>query len=234
MRHGGPAGVAVVCGVIGAMLAGCGTNRPMPLIKRDAEHYYATKQWDKAQKDYAEFLGRKPDDNEVRFMLAKSLLNDGKAKEALPHLVTALDVEPLRDDIVDTLALAYFEADEREALTAFVNRIASERGRPIDYIRSARYAQALGHPDEAQTALLTATRIDAGRSFDVQLALADFYKTVGDRGKMVQRLRYAYFLNPENPQLQRSIREAGEVPGPTFGLVPEELRVPQTANVGER
>ncbi len=222
--------ITLACGLVGVatLLGGCSTTRPLPTIRADADHNFRIGQWDRAEADYAEILRRRPDDNEVRYRLGVSQLRAGKPTEAAANLGTALDVDPLNDAIVDAQAEALLAKGDKAALVDFVNRIASERGRVQDYLRVARYTEAVGTPDEAQLALITAAKIDGGRSFDVQWALAQFYQRRGDVQRHIQRLRMAAFLNPENPDLIKAIRDAGQVPGPTFALIPEEMRLAPT------
>jgi predicted TPR repeat methyltransferase len=117
-----------------------------------------------------------------------------------------------------------FAANEREALTALLNRAAAERGRVSDYIRLGTYAAQMGNVDEAQQALITAAKLDAGATVRPQLALADFYGSIGATDKQVRRLRMAYAIEPANDDLLKKIREAGEIPGPTFGIAPDDTR----------
>lgn len=222
-------GLALIAG-----LAACSKNRPLNIVRRDADWSMQAKDYAAAERDYQAYLDRKPEENAVRVKLAQSQLAQGKAREASNNLYVALDVEPLNDAIIDAYAQSLYQAGDRDNLTAFVNRAASERQRVVDYIRVAKYMQAIGHPDEARVALQTAAKLDDGRSFPVQMALADFYKTFGDRERYVRRLRMAYFLNPENADLVKAIREAGEVPGPTFALAPEEMSVPTITAVPEK
>lgn len=224
MRMAGCVGVASVASMVGMMfVGGCANTRPLPLVKRDAEHALSFRNYEKASVDFGEYLNRKPDANDVRINLAKSQLGLGNAREAAANLSTALDVEPQNDEVVDLYARALYEAGEKEQLQNFIARAASERGRAIDYLRIADYTQRLGLPDESLTALITAAKIDQGRSASVQLAIADFYKGVGKRSEMVKRLRMAYYLQPDNPAILAGIREAGEIAGPTFALAPTEF-----------
>lgn len=225
--------IACACGAAIITLAGgvtgCSKNRPLNVIRSDADALMYAKRYDRAEADYATYLTRKPEENAVRVQLAKAQLAQGKAKEAAENLHIALDVDPLNDEIVDACAQALYESRDPEALTAFVNRAASERGRVKDYARVAKYMQAIGHPDEAHQALLTAAKLDGGKSLDVQMALAGFYKSMGDSGRQVRRLRMAYFLAPENQQVLDAIRDAGEIAGPSFALAPVELTMPQVS-----
>jgi tetratricopeptide (TPR) repeat protein len=215
---------AMVVGVVlAAGLVACSSTRPLPLVKREAEHALSFRNYDKAAADFGEYLNRKPDANDVRVNLGKAQLGLGNARDAAANFATALDVDPQNDEILELYTRALWEAGEKEQLQAFLARAASERGRASDYLRIADYSQRLGLPDESLTALITAAKIDGGRSVDVQLAIADFYKGVGKRSEMVKRLRMAYFLQPENPEVLARIREAGEISGPTFAIAPSEF-----------
>ncbi len=214
-------------------LVACSKNRPLNIVRRDADYAMQARHYADAERDYQAYLDRKPEENTVRVQLAESQLAQGKARDAAGNLYIALDVDPLNDHIIDAYAQSLYQAGDKDALTAFVNRAASERQRTVDYIRVAKYMQAIGHPDEARQALQTAAKLDDGKSFAVQMALADFYKNFGDHARYVRRLRMAYFLNPENPELVKQIRAADEVPGPTFALAPEEMTMPTITAVPE-
>lgn len=224
MRLRGMAGSLAACGLAMALVTGCSTQRPLPTVKRDADRAFEIGNFEKAEADYGEYLARRPFNNEVRYKLGVSQIRTGNAKAAAANLREALDVEPLNDKIADAQADALLATGDKEALTAYVNRLASERGRVADYLRVARATQAIGHLDEAQTALVTAAKIDGGKSVDVQLAIAKFYTQIGDKARAARRLRMAYFLSPENAEVNAMIRAIGEIPGPTFALVPEEMQ----------
>ncbi len=214
-------------------LAGCGGTRPLHDIQRDGDHFYRTKRWDLAVENYSEYLQRAPDNNVVRMKLGESQMNAGDPRAAIESLKIALDVDPLNDRIADGTAEALYQAGEREALTTFVQRIASERGRVKDYLRIADYMNRVGHADEAQTALVTASKISQGNNFDVQWTLVKFYKNRGDADRTIERLRMAYFLQPENAEVLAAIREMGEIPGPSFALAPREMDIPRVTNALE-
>jgi tetratricopeptide (TPR) repeat protein len=209
-------------GLVAGSLGGCTSRRPLPTVRKDADLAFQVKKWEKAEADYQEYLDRRPFDNEVRFLLGQSQLEQGKTREANSNFGIALDVDPLNDGILDTSAEGLYQSGNREALTAFLQRAASERGRVADYMRMGKYMQLIGHVDEAQQAYLTAAKIDQGRTASIHNSLADFYLSIGDRKRAVERLRMAYFITPQDKALATKIRELGEIPGPTFALMPTE------------
>lgn len=205
-----------------ALLSACG-NRPLHVVLRDADEAYTRGDFAAAKTDYTTYVTRRPEEVDVRYRLGRTLIAAGEPRPAIEHLNICTDVSPLNDEYLDAQAEAMYQAKENAALQALLARAASERGRVTDYIRQGRYAVKLGNLDEAQQALLTAAKLDQGKSWQVQAELANFYGAVGDRNKQIRRLRMAYFLNPANPKLSDEARRLGEVPGPTFGLQPQEF-----------
>jgi tetratricopeptide (TPR) repeat protein len=219
---------AVVIGVAASalLLASCGGQRPLHVVLKDGNHALKTGDAETAVADFSEYVERKPDLIEARYGLARALMAAGRPREAVEHLIFVLDVDPLNDAYADSLAEAMYASNERDALTAFLARYASERGRVTDFTRQGVYAQKLGNLDEAQQALKTAAKLDQGRTAGVQRNLADFYGSLGDRDRQVERLRMAYWIDSNDAGLVESIRAAGEIPGPTFGMQPTEWVAP--------
>lgn len=214
---------AVVLLALAAALGGCAKERPLHIVLRDADNAFLRENYEAAVPDYAIYVDRRPEAVEARYRYGVSLIRAGRPREAIEQLTICADVFPLRDEYTDALAEAMYQANEREALQVLLARATTERGRVADYLRKARYSVKMGNLDEARQALITASKLDQGRSWQVQREIADFYGSVGDRPRQVRRLRMAYFLNPENPDLIDEIRRLGEIPGPTFGLAPEEM-----------
>jgi tetratricopeptide (TPR) repeat protein len=211
---------ALVIGAL-AILAGCSSERPMHVLKADGEFAYEHGHYDQAKADLGEYVRRRPEAIDVRFELAKAYLASNQPKEAIEQLNVALDVEPLNDSFLDTQAEAMFKAGQRDALTSLLARNAAERGRVTDYLRLGAYSARMGNADEAQQALVTAVKLDGGRSVVPQRALADFYGSLGDRTKQLTHLRNAYAIEPTNEDTLKEIRRLGEVPGPSFASGPD-------------
>jgi len=206
-------------------LSGCTKNRPLHVVLADADYAYQVGNYAAAKVDYTEYVTRRPEEVQVRYRLGKTLIENSEPRAAIEHLNICTDVAPLNDDFLDAQALALFNAGEKEQLQQILARATSERGRVSDYLRQGRYAVKLGNLDEAQQAFLTASKLDQGTNWKVQREIADFYGSVNDRPRQVRRLRMAYYLNPENEELLAEIRRLGEVPGPTFGVPPEDFRI---------
>jgi tetratricopeptide (TPR) repeat protein len=203
-------------------LAGCTSQRPLAIVKENAEFAAQHGRMDIAKRDYEEYIRRKPEDMDVRYEYAKALIAAGEPKPAIEQLNTCLDVFPLNDNYLDALAQAMYAAGEYDALTVLLARYTSERGRVSDYLRQGAYLSKIGNADEAQQAFKTAAKLDGGKTVAPQRALADFYGSLGDRPKQVRHLRMAYYIDPENPETIQEIRRIGEIPGPSFALAPDE------------
>jgi tetratricopeptide (TPR) repeat protein len=205
------------------VLAGC-TNRPLHIVLRDADEATRRGEYAAAISDYETYVSRRPDEVDARYRYALALMRAGNPRAAVEQLTICTDVAPLNDAYLDAHAEALFQCGEREALQAILARASFERGRVSDYVRQGHYAVLMGNLDEAQQAFLTASKLDGGKSWELQWELSKFYGALGDSERQIRRLRMAYFLNPNNEALQTEIRNLGQVPGPTFGLIPEEMR----------
>lgn len=207
-----------------ATLAGCSGQRPLHRIKADAEHHLKYGRFEEAQADYEIYLAQRPDSAQTRYELAQAYMATNQPRKAIRELQICTDVYPLNDDYLDLQANAMYQAGDRDALVTLLTRQTSERQRPSDYLRLGTYQGFLGNADEAEQALLTAAKLDGGQSLKYQRALVDFYKGIGDTAKYVERLRFCYYLAPLDPAINEAIRAAGEIPGPTFGRAPVEMR----------
>lgn len=208
--------------MVAAVLGGCNTQRPLFAVLDDGKFNLEHGHYERARDDFAEYIERRPDAVDVRYLYGKSLIETNQARQAIEQLNVAVDLAPLNDTYLDAQAEAMYRANEREALTVLLSRAASERGRVTDYLRLGTYSQKLGNLDEAQQSFLTAAKLDLGQTASVQRALADFYGSIGDKEKQVRRLKMAYYLDSDNQELYKEIRRVGEIPGPSFGIKPEE------------
>lgn len=213
-----------------ALLSGCTGPRPLNLVKDDAERNYKLERWEDALPYLVEYNDRKPNDPEMRYKLGKTYIALGRAKDAREHMNVAIDVAPTNDKYMDGFAEALVESGEKDQMLVALRKRANDRGTMADYLRVGNFAAKVGHPDEAEAALKAAAQIDQGRSLPPQLALARFYASVNDRPNHITRLRNAYYLAPANPMVLELIEQAGEIPGPTFGVPPIESQNPAGAN----
>lgn len=204
------------------VLAGCAMPRALPAIRESGDRAYHRGQYELARSEYSEYLARRPGEPRVHLQMARTLIRLGRAPEAVEHAQIALDAQPGDDEAIETLAEALFHSGRVAEMDRFLRGVAQSRGAIGDYLRLGRFLAAAGDPDAAEYAFKRAAEIDGGRTVGPQLALADFYASIGDRSSQLRRLRMALYVDPHNPDIARRIRELGEIPGPSLAIQPEE------------
>jgi predicted Zn-dependent protease len=177
-----------------------------------------------ANTDYAEYVERKPGEADAQLSYAKTLLALGQPAKAVEHATLAYDQHPADDEYIETLARAYYESHRTDDLYRFLRGLTSGRGQVADYIRLGKYSAKLGDADGAEAALKTAATIDRGRTAAPQLALADFYESIGAKDRAIERLRMAMYVDRNNPEIPRRLRALGQIPGPSLAMPPAEAQ----------
>jgi tetratricopeptide (TPR) repeat protein len=207
---------------LGLALAGCNSPRPLIDIRADADEAFEAGQYDAALADYLLYVDRSPGDAAVQARLAETFLATNQPERAVEHAWRAYDLNPASDPIIETLALSMHKAEQSGELFQFLKEQTNTRGRVEDFLRLGRYSTDAGDADSAELAFKTAAELDKGRSLAPQLALAHFYRHIGDKEAELARLRMALYLDPINAEVNARLRELGEIPGPTLALRPTE------------
>ncbi|MBX3380746.1 MAG: hypothetical protein KF805_11695 [Phycisphaeraceae bacterium] len=203
------------------VFGGCQAQRNLDLVREMGNRNYAMGDYPAALGDYQEYVTRKPDGVDVRYSLAMTEMKLGQPQLAREQFYQCLAVHPDNQEYAQGLAEALLACNEREELITFLTREARDRGRPGDYERLGHYQFLLGNVDEAKLALITAAKLEGTKSIKPQMDLANLYRSLGDRESELKRLRMALYIEPRNQEIQKRIRELGEIPGPSFVLRPE-------------
>lgn len=211
--------VALVCSAL--VFGGCQAQRNLDLVREMGDRNYALENYPAALSDYQEYITRKPDGVDVRYSMAMTEMKLGEPQKAREQFYQCLAVHPDNQKYAAGLADALLACNEREELITFLTREARDRGRPGDYERLGHYQFLLGNVDEAKLALITAAKLEGVKSIKPQMELANLYRSLGDRENELKRLRMALYIEPKNQDIQKRIRELGEIPGPTYTLRPE-------------
>jgi tetratricopeptide (TPR) repeat protein len=201
-------------------LFGCAGQRPIEMVRADANDLFFEGQYGDAQPLYEEVVDRRNANAKAHYELGRNLLALDRASEAREQMVLAYNLEPSEMTYFDGLADSYVAAGDEAALFSSLEHQIRDRGGVDDYMRLGRYAQRLGHADEAERAYLGAAEIDGGESAGPQRALAEFYRSIGDAENEVRRLRMVMWFDPSDNEIEQRLRELGEVPGPSFVLEP--------------
>jgi len=222
LRAGLAAGVVGVMSSAVLVAGGCGNERPLNVVKMSGDRAMERGNHEDALGHYSEWVKRDPSNSRARLSYARALRAVGRQAHAREQLWVAYSLDLNNREIFDELTSTLMASGDHDQLIELLRQRTIDRGAFEDYERLSSYLLRLGDPDEAERALLVGARVDGGRSVGPQLALADFYSTIGDRGNELLRLRMAHYLDPQNEVIARRIRNLGEIPGPTFTLVPTE------------
>jgi len=171
---------------------------------------------------YEQYVDRRPLDAEGRYKLATAYLGANRVSMAREQFILGLELKDQDSRFVEGIADTLVEMGQQDELYKLLRKRAEDSRSVEAYTRLGRFAAQIGDPDGAEEALLLTAKLDEGQSIGPQLELADLYGRIHDDANRLKRLRMALFIDPENKEVIDQIREMGEVPGPSFALVPAE------------
>ncbi len=213
----------LVCLVLATLnLGGC-AQRSLLAVRQSGDAHFARGEYTEAQTDYEEYLSRSPARPEVHYMLGRTYLAQGRTAQAREQLLLSYRLRPEDDELFGHVCEGLFADKQYEELNRLLRQRTIDRGRMQDWLMLAEYSQKQGDMDEAQRALLTAAKVDGGQSVEPHIGLAKIYMAAGDRTRAVERLRMAYFVEPQNGEVPTLATSLGEIVGPSFGLPPAEM-----------
>jgi len=202
-------------------LPGCQTNA---MLREKGYAAINQQDWADARDHFAQAVQQQPNDGIAHYYLGLAELRLGDplaAQLALERAYTLRKDDPaLRDRILDRLGDALYEQGEYEKLDGFLGDIANQTTDPKDHLRHARYLVRIGDNDAAQLAYRKAAYFAPDGDAGPMLAIAAFYKAIGDQPNQRRALQYAYWINPDAPGLTDRLRDVGVVPGPTAAAEP--------------
>jgi len=214
------ANVAVIAGAL-LILAGCSGQRALSVIREEGDHAFAYLKYETARADFEEVVDRAPADWRYRLKLARTLMMLDEPKLAQEQFAVAHDIRPYDDGVVEDFAKSMYASEDFDRLITFLLLRAKDTQSVRDYLRLGWYAMETGDADLAERSLLTAARLDGGKTVDPRLALADFYAAAGNQAESLRQLRIALGVDPSNETVQKRIRSHGEIPGPSYALHPD-------------
>ena len=197
-------------------------NRPVVAVMESGENAMRARDYEKARIEFAEAVDRNPGYPPARYWLGNAYLELKEPAKAREQMEVALAADVDNEDYYAGLCRALYEDNKLDELFRLLRQRANEHGTVGDYLLLGQYSRMSGDADEAHNALLTAARLDQGKSIAPQLALADFYKSVGNPTEESRRLRMAYFIDSANPTVNKRLVEFGHRLAPGLGLRPLE------------
>lgn len=199
-------------------LGGCA--RSISQVRADANAHHFDGRYLEAQPLYEEVAQRKPGEAKANYELGRNLLALGRAAEARERMILAYNLEPSNETYFEGMAEAFAASGDEEGLFRALEHRIRDRGDVGDYLMLGRFAERVGHADEAERAYLSAAEIAGTETPEAQRALAAFYRRVGDRDNEIRRLRMLLWFDARDAEVETRLRELGQIPGPTFALTP--------------
>jgi tetratricopeptide (TPR) repeat protein len=206
--------------VAGTLAGGCASQPPAETLRDRGDRYFESGDYEKAATEYAAITDRYPGDFQAQYQLGLSLLALERYDEARRALEIARNRRPQDVAVSDALAEAIYRQGNREQLFEFLHMQAEQTPSARAHLRIAMYSLKVDDPDTAQQAVRTAIILDEGRTVEPYLAAADLAQRLGNVEQVIQRLRQAYGIDPNDPRVCERLRALGEVPGPTIALAP--------------
>ncbi|MFG0257789.1 MAG: tetratricopeptide repeat protein [Phycisphaerales bacterium JB043] len=216
--------VLMICAMAGLVsVSACSKQRQLGQVREDATINYQEGNFEDALADWGEAVDRDPGDYRGRVGLGKTFLALDRPEAAREQFELAYELR--RDDhaVLDLLCESMIAANQIGDMHNLLEDRAQTRQTPREWHFFGKWSANVGDIDTAERAFLTAAQLDGGRNAVFQLSLANFYEGLGDADEALRRLRMAMYLDPENLAIHDRIRAMGQVPGPSYALVPDEV-----------
>lgn len=206
-----------------AVLGGCSSQKSLGMLRAEADAALFVGDQTTALDRFEQIAARRPGDAEVRYQQGQALMALGREAEAREVLTMAYNLEPRNDVYRDALVTAMSSTAEHDELFALLERLATEKPTVENQIKIGQTAEKIGFADEAERAYIVAAKLAEPTDPRPHRALADFYRSIKNDEKELQRLRVVLGFDINDAAVRARIRELGEVPGPSFVLAPGAL-----------
>lgn len=213
--------------LIAASLApiGCSNKRSLPELRADGQYALKHEHYNDAQVAFQRVLEVKPEDTEANYGLGQAYLALGDPMRARTHLGIAYQQSShdpnLTFKIGQQLAEAMARSGDQQGMVMFLRDAAQSRGQVRDYLLWGDMAASYGDPDSAELAYRTAIRIEPKPTVLPYWKLALFYESIGKTEAATQRLRQAYWIEPDNQQVIDKLETYYAVVGPSLKIAPD-------------
>lgn len=205
-------------------LSGCNTEtRTLPAIRNSGEYAFEHDDVDRAFTDFKEYTEHAPGDAYGHLWLGKTYLKKDMPAHAREQFELAYTNDSDNPDVIAGLCEAMYQDNHLDDLFRLLHQRTGQKPKASDFVLLGKYSQLTGDADGAQAALLTGARLDKGRNIEPQLALSEFYASIGKTDDAAKRARMAYHLNPTSPRVLKALAQANVVVKPGIGLVPTEM-----------
>jgi Flp pilus assembly protein TadD len=210
------------------MVAGCTTNVQ---LRKEGHEALDRGNAPQAREAFAYAIERRPADAKANYGLGLAYLELNRPLDARLAFEKALSVKhddpELTDEILDGIAESLFRQERFEQLHAFLDETAGDYGESDDYLRQARYLVKMGDLDAAVVAFRKAAYFAPEGDAEPYLEMSAFYDSINDQPNALRALRYAYWVDPDHPDIPDRFRAFGKVPGPTLQEEPPKPEIMQ-------
>lgn len=213
----------VAAGIV--LAAGCSSKKSLIQLREEGQRFLERQRYSEAQHSFAQVLEVKPEDAEANYGLGRALLAQGDAMRARTHLGIAYQQSShdanLTFEIGSALAEAMALSGDKQGMVMFLRDAAQSRGEVRDYLLWGDMAAKYGDPDSAELAYRTAVRIERTPTVLPYWKLALFYEGIGKTEAATHRLRQAYAIEQDNPQIIEKLQSYYAVVGPSLKIAPD-------------
>ena len=204
-----------------AALAGCQTSI---MLRDQGQEALAQGNYQVAQEQFQRAIEKNATSYLTHYYLGLSYLKARRPLDAQLAFERARTLASSTSEkfeaILDGIAESLYQQKQYDNLHQFLEKSAGYYGETDDYLRQARYLVKTGDLDAARVAFRKAAYFAPSGDARPYLALAEFYESLNDVPRAVEALRYAYHVNPQNPEIADRLRRFGIVPGPTVAAEP--------------
>lgn len=219
---------AVLLLLMAMLIPGCGYNTHQE--KQDALREMERGEYIAARNRLATVTQHARSDWEGHYYLGLCHLELNEPVQAQTQLEQAFAVQDRHDTwtpmILDALAQSLYDQDRPDELYAFLRAQIDRYGTWQDYARQARMLAQSGDVDGAALAYRKAAYFSKNRDEEIYIEIAKFYEAIGDQGRAVQALKWAYWINDKHTEIPVHFRRLGVVPGPTLREEPPKPAFP--------
>jgi tetratricopeptide (TPR) repeat protein len=150
------------------------------------------------------------------------MLKMGEPGKAAMAFESAVASKPQDANLIYLLARSEYENGQYDRAFDLLRQFAIDNNDVTAWTLLAEYSLQLDDPDTASHAIQRAIELNSDSSAGPYLTAANLAERLGNDQEALRRLRQAYGCEPTNPEVDRRLREYGEIPGPSLTLGADE------------
>ncbi len=197
-------------------------NTPTQILVKKGDHAMRYGRTEEAADYYSRVLNRAPGNVYALTQYGKCMLKMGEPSKAALAFETAVSSKPEDGNLVYLLARSEYENGQYDRAFDLLRQFAIDNNDVTAWTLLAEYSLQLDDPDTASHAIERAIELNGDSSAGPYLTAANLAERLGNDQEALRRLRQAYGCEPSNSEVDRRLREYGEIPGPSLTLGADE------------